>query len=411
MGSMPPPPTPPRAAELARGLLGELGHEGLRARLPDRTTLEDYADSGLLHLTGPRRPRGLPATAARAVAAALAAIGRERFGAEPAVDGAQLLGERAALAGTEPPHPGVSSGGRARFLRCLDGWWVLHLARDSDVELVPALVEREVGTSLDDTWTAAEEWSATVPVVKAVDRAVLLGIPAAAPGETPAPPTPWSVLLRTPAQSSAQGRRVVNLGSLWAGPLAAHLLGLLGFEVIHVESLDRPDASRWGDPGLHELLHRDAAQVALDFGSAEGRSQLRDLLHDADVVIEASRPRALEALGLAPHDVLADGRARTWLSITGHGPAQPMRVGFGDDAAVAGGLVAEHPDGSPAFCGDALADPLGGLTGALAVAGLHDPTRITHASVALAGVAAWCRALGDVEWTVDLPAPRPPRVH
>jgi len=70
--------------------------------------------------------------------------------------------------------------------------------------------------------------------------------------------------------------------------------------------------------------------VLLDFTSPEGLSALRALVAQADVVVEASRPRALEQLGI---DAWSGG-ARVWVSITGHGRNEPVRVGFGDDAAV-----------------------------------------------------------------------------
>lgn len=422
------------SAVVGRHLLAALGHGDLALVAPDRTPLEDWADSGLMDLTRdakgcPLRPRGVPATVARGAAAALCAVAASRFGRPPGdgrLDGAQLLAERAALSTTgaaalaiEPmASAGVRSaltsrGGRARFVSAADGWWVLHLARASDVGLVPALVEAELSAAddLDAAWEAVDRWAIERSAAEAVQRAVLLGLAASSPSETLAPTLPWSIVsgpASAPARARAPGR-VVNLGALWAAPLAAQLLGEIGFEVLHVESADRPDASRWGDPGLHALLHRGADQVRLDFGSPSGRAQLLELVSSADVVIEASRPRALEGLGVARRDVLPDGRGRTWLQITGHGPGQPHRVGFGDDAAVAGGLVAEHEDGRPAFSGDALADPLTGLLGALAVAALHDPARTTHATISLAGAAAWCRAAGDPDWPVDLPAPSPPR--
>jgi crotonobetainyl-CoA:carnitine CoA-transferase CaiB-like acyl-CoA transferase len=83
----------------------------------------------------------------------------------------------------------------------------------------------------------------------------------------------------------------------------------------------------------------------------------------ADVVIESSRPRALEALGITPQRFLDEAPGRTWISITGYGRSGPNanRVAFGDDAAVAGGLVAWEGPEAPVFCADALADPLSGL--------------------------------------------------
>ncbi len=70
----------------------------------------------------------------------------------------------------------------------------------------------------------------------------------------------------------------------------------------------------------------------------------------------------------APEQVA--GRAgRVWVSITGYGRAEPGRqwVAFGDDAAVAGGLVAWENEAHPVFCGDALADPVTGLSAAAAL--------------------------------------------
>ena len=84
-------------------------------------------------------------------------------------------------------------------------------------------------------------------------------------------------------------------------------------------------------------------------------------------MIESSRPRALRRLGLHADEWLAAGPGRIWLSITGYGREDPrQRVAFGDDAAVAGGLVATGTDGSPAFCADAIADPLTGMLAAAA---------------------------------------------
>ena len=107
--------------------------------------------------------------------------------------------------------------------------------------------------------------------------------------------------------------------------------------------------------------------------SARGRDRLHALVAAADVVVEASRPRALGQLRLSPESFLRARAGRTWISITGYGRRGPQanRVAFGDDAAVAGGLVgwcgvhpaeAGGPEGAvPVFCADAVADPLSGL--------------------------------------------------
>ena len=122
--------------------------------------------------------------------------------------------------------------------------------------------------------------------------------------------------------------------------------------VIKVESPARPDGARFGNREFFDWLHAGHRSLAADFGTREGRAALAALLEAADVVIEASRPRALAALGLAP-DMIPHRPGQVWLSITGYGRATPERVAFGDDAAVAGGLVGwdgrgRHPSRSSA---------------------------------------------------------------
>jgi crotonobetainyl-CoA:carnitine CoA-transferase CaiB-like acyl-CoA transferase len=141
---------------------------------------------------------------------------------------------------------------------------------------------------------------------------------------------------------------------------------------VKVESMDRPDGARRGPPAFFDLLHGGQEAVALDFHAEEGREALRQIVEAADVVVEASRPRALEQLGVFADEVLAGaaeaGRGPlVWLSITGYGRAGKGRdrVAFGDDAAVAGGLAA-WDDAGPCFVADAVADPCAGMVGAAA---------------------------------------------
>lgn len=391
----------------------ELGDAALSApwgevRARRTTTAEDWASSGLMALT--RRPGGPPlACAGRpATVASGAALALELLTAlsERAVrvDGPGLLGERAALAGLDGGGGPVSAGGSARILSGSDGHWVLNLARAADIELVPALVQGAAGA---DHWAKVSAWSRPLPVSQAASRALLLGLPSGVLSSVGPVSSPWRVM-RRPAESAAGRRlRVVNLGALWAAPLAASLLGLGGAEVVHVESVDRPDASRWGDPGLYELLHRGHEVLALDFARTEHLERLRRLLTDADVVIEASRPRALEQLGVPATSIMSDGRERTWLQITGHGSQSPERVAFGDDAAAVGGLVAADELG-PVFAGDAIADPLTGLLGALAVTGARLEPASALVRVGMSQVAAYCRSSGNIEMTGREPI-LPPR--
>ncbi len=75
--------------------------------------------------------------------------------------------------------------------------------------------------------------------------------------------------------------------------------------------------------------------------AAGGRRVLGAMILDADIVVEASRPRVMDQLGIDPTGVADQGTS--WLSITGYGRqgSGAVRVGFGDDAAVEGGLYIE----------------------------------------------------------------------
>lgn len=163
--------------------------------------------------------------------------------------------------------------------------------------------------------------------------------------------------------------------------------------MIKVESVDRPDGARSGSGDFFDLLHGGHESVCIDFRDDRDIAALRSLLQCADVVVESSRPRALEQLGIVPSDM---AHIRVWLSITGYGRdrASAQRVGFGDDAAVAGGLATSDESG-PCFCADAVADPLTGMVAAAAVLhALRDGERALL-DVALARTAAWA-AYGPV---------------
>jgi crotonobetainyl-CoA:carnitine CoA-transferase CaiB-like acyl-CoA transferase len=160
---------------------------------------------------------------------------------------------------------------------------------------------------------------------------------------------------------------VVDLSAMWAGPLCARILGAAGMEVVKVEDVRRPDAARDGDPALYDWLHSGHEVVVVDLHSRDGVYAVRELLARADVVIEGSRPRALAQLGIDAGATIAAARGQTWVSITGYGRSGDASnaVAFGDDAAVAGGLVAPDAAGEPVFAADALADPMTGLFAAL----------------------------------------------
>jgi crotonobetainyl-CoA:carnitine CoA-transferase CaiB-like acyl-CoA transferase len=180
---------------------------------------------------------------------------------------------------------------------------------------------------------------------------------------------------------------VLDLSTLWAGPLCGRLLGAAGATVLKVTATLRPDGARSGDAAWYEALNGDKHHVELPLHTPAGRRELRGLIGSVDVVVESARPRGLEQMGIVATDVLARGTGpRAWVSITGHGRPS-ARVAFGDDAAVAGGLVVTDDDG-PWFCADAIADPLSGIAAADATLACLAGGRRALVEVAMAGVAA-----------------------
>ncbi len=310
-----------------------------------------------------------------------------RWGSAVSVDGPALLGERAAFTGMER-NGDTSVGGSARFVRAADGPVVLNLPRPEDIESLPALVGQSLSA---DDWSSIAAGIAKLNSAHLVETARLLGIPAAVPSSYPLPvATPERVLHRGIPRTVVDRPLVVDLTSLWAGPLAAGLLADAGARVVKVEGAGRPDGARRGTPGFFNLLNHAKECVEVDFSNADDRAFLRGLLRAADLVLEGSRPRVMEQLGIDPHELADTGVS--WLSISAYGRTgdAALRVGFGDDTAVAGGLwLAGDP---PNFVADAVADPIAGLAAAALGARLLAGEQAAVAEVPLARAAAWANA-------------------
>ena len=326
-----------------------------------------WARSGLALLTGGAAPAPPGRDYAGRLEALLAAA--RRAGA-PGLD-MRLFTERAAELGLTR-HGGVSANGAARLLQTADGWVAVNLARPDDLDAVPAWIGCDIG---DDPWTALTRAALLWKASDLAQAGQELGIPVASVGARGDE--------QQRARGHVEGARIVRLGrgragpirrplvidlsALWAGPLCAHILGLAGARVVKVESVRRPDAARQGPAAFFDRLHAGHESVALDFTQPRGRAHLARLIARADVVIEASRPRALEQLGIDLEGAFQANPALVWVSITAFGRTGPWRnrVGFGDDTAAAGGLLAWEA-GQPMFVGDALADPIAGVTAATA---------------------------------------------
>jgi len=342
--------------------------------------------------------------------AALDHLGRDKADAE------SLLRERGLVCGGDAD---VSANRSCRLLRAANGWLAINLPRPDDLELLPAwlgLAPTASPVPAGPPWAAIASAVADRTSVAVVEAAQELGlavatVPESAAGHVDAQFIARGTLdasrpfVRTSVGGSVTNRimsgvRVVDLSSLWAGPLCSRLLAEAGADVIKVESTTRPDGTRLGDPELFERLHSGKRFATVPFGPGESGAALCEFIAEADVVIEGSRPRALDRLGIDPLALLAERPGKVWLSITAYGRTGPWRnrVGFGDDTAAAAGLVERSYSGEPGFVGDAIADPLTGvlaatlITDAVAHGGgvmIDLALREVARSVALGAQVAW----------------------
>jgi len=362
------------SADYCASLLRDLGRNVQRAQgqKPAPSPVAEWAASGAMALTGRADgpPVARPAHVASCMRGALDALramaGNSGLGH---LDGAALLGERAATAGLRRSGT-ISAGGSCRLLPTLDGHVAVNLPRADDLRSLPAWLG-EGDTA--DPWRFVADALLQHSTAAAVGRARLLGLAVAEVSDAAPTDVPWyRVAAEGPARSERDARAplVLDLSSLWAGPLCTHLLGLVGARVIKIESSGRPDGARGGPPAFFDLMNAGKQSVEIDPTTAAGADILKRLVARADIVVESARPRALEQLGIDAASIVHDVPGITWVSITGYGRSGDAAqwIAFGDDAAAAAGLAGAAGESSdvPLFCADAVADPLTGVHAAAA---------------------------------------------
>jgi crotonobetainyl-CoA:carnitine CoA-transferase CaiB-like acyl-CoA transferase len=172
------------------------------------------------------------------------------------------------------------------------------------------------------------------------------------------------------------GIRVLDISTVYAAPITAMLLGDYGADVIKVEHpRGDPARSHGANKDGHGLwwkvISRNKRCVTLNLGTAEGQQILRDLVVDADVLVENFRPGVLEKWGLGPEQLHSLNPGLIMLRVTGFGQTGPYarQRAFGTLAEAMSGFAHQtgDEDGPPTLPPFGLADGVTGIAGAFAV--------------------------------------------
>jgi crotonobetainyl-CoA:carnitine CoA-transferase CaiB-like acyl-CoA transferase len=175
------------------------------------------------------------------------------------------------------------------------------------------------------------------------------------------------------------GVRVLDLTRVLAGPLGTMVLGDLGADVVKIERPGHGDDLRaWGPPWSPDgvsayflAVNRNKRSVTLDLKSDRGRELFRQMVADADVVVENFRAGTMAGLGLTHEDLLAGNPRLVTVSLSAYGSEGPSRDLPAYDIVLQalGGVmsVTGEPDGRPMRVGFAVVDVLAGVYVALAV--------------------------------------------
>lgn len=163
------------------------------------------------------------------------------------------------------------------------------------------------------------------------------------------------------------GIKVIEIGQALAGPLAGAIMADMGADVIKIEKPDGGDDARgWGPPFVEEasimfhVTNRNKRSVTLDMKDAAGIEKLKDLVRDADILIQNLRSGVVNDLGIGPDDMRALNPRLIYCSIWAFGPKGPLSKAPGFDPLLQafGGVMMQtgrHED-PPTFCAPAIND-------------------------------------------------------
>lgn len=225
------------------------------------------------------------------------------------------------------------------------------------------------------------------------------------------------------SQAPLRGIRVLDLTNVLAGPFACHQLAHLGADVIKVEARESGDLARQlgADTALNQahmgvsFLAQNPGKrsITVDLKRESGKAVFRRLVATADVVVENFRPGVMQRLGVGFDALRAHNPRLVYCAISGFGQDGPLRDLPAYDQIIQGmsGMmsITGDPDTAPLRVGYPVADTIGGLTAAMAIAAaLADKDRSEATFIDVSMLEA---AMATMGWAVSnlLVAGREPR--
>ncbi|MFV0532940.1 MAG: CoA transferase [Cumulibacter sp.] len=204
------------------------------------------------------------------------------------------------------------------------------------------------------------------------------------------------------------GLRVLDLGTVLAGPLTGSLLAELGADVVKVEPLEGDSFRVKGF-----MYNRGMRSLAINLRDEAAREAFYDLVRHSDVVVDNFRPGVLARLGIDYDTLSAINDQIITLSFTGYGHAGPLQAEPGFDPvlqAMSGMMRAQGGDGDPVFLTMAVNDICSAVIGTFATTvALHHRSRAAHGQQITGSLAATSVFMQSGEITRFEGRPRPRR--
>jgi crotonobetainyl-CoA:carnitine CoA-transferase CaiB-like acyl-CoA transferase len=187
----------------------------------------------------------------------------------------------------------------------------------------------------------------------------------------------------TAARLPLEGLRIIDATNWWAGPMATHMLAMLGADVIHVESVQRMDGGRavggmfaaqhdawWECSFIFQSANTNKRGITLDLGSPKGMEIFESLLRGADALVENFSPRVMDGFGVSWEKIQALNPACHYVRMPAFGLDGPWRehVGFAATMEQMAGLswLTGHVEDQPRIQRGPC-DPLAGMHAAFAI--------------------------------------------